>query len=310
MRSGAYREIRGWHGRCFVIVVSTTKARLDATLLIHHPTGDAKTATDNAGNPMTDRDDALHFWDDHGRRAVERMGLAPGALVLDVGCGAGAATLPAAQVVGQDGWVVGVDLSDRLLELARRKAARHGIENVTFLHQDMTALPFPEAHFDGVISNFSIYFADDVAGLIGQLWRMVKPGGTLMIATWAPPIFEPLDTLFRLCAEPELPHLRRLPSSMDRVMHSHLLQQMMREADAIGALAEVEYGCHELPHPDDWWNLVVGSGLRRIVETMNDEDLARVRERMTRWIGENSARHLATSVVYGVANKPLQCPMR
>jgi ubiquinone/menaquinone biosynthesis C-methylase UbiE len=64
-------------------------------------------------------DEPLAFWNRIGRRAVERLALPPGANVLDVGCGTGTSALPAAQVVGPNGSVIGVDLAARLLDLAR-----------------------------------------------------------------------------------------------------------------------------------------------------------------------------------------------
>ena len=265
----------------------------------------SKAVIANTYNLMSDHYGDLSFWDRYGQRAVERLSLAPGATVLDAGCGAGAAALPAAEAVGPNGQVIGVDISDGLLELGRRRARERGLGNVTFHNQDMTALTYPDGHFDGVVSAFSIFFVEDITGLIGELWRMVKPGGRLVIVSWAPPIFEPLETLIRLSAAPELPHLQRGPTNMERVMYPHLMAQLMRAAGADGAMAATEYNCHELPHPDDWWTMALGSGLRRIIASMTEEGALRVRERMANWIRDNHARHVATSVVYGVAVKPI-----
>jgi ubiquinone/menaquinone biosynthesis C-methylase UbiE len=67
-------------------------------------------------------DPANTFWERFGRRTVERIGLRAGARVLDVCCGSGASALPAAAIVGPKGSVLGIDLSDGLLALARKKA--------------------------------------------------------------------------------------------------------------------------------------------------------------------------------------------
>src|SRR5688572_1987606 len=70
------------------------------------------------------------FWSRFGRRTVERLGLEAGESVLDVCCGSGASALPAAERVGAGGRVLGVDLAEHMLELARRKAAEQGLGNV------------------------------------------------------------------------------------------------------------------------------------------------------------------------------------
>jgi SAM-dependent methyltransferase len=80
------------------------------------------------------------FWSRYGRRTVERLGLAPGARVLDVCCGSGASAIPAAEIVGSGGSVVGVDLAENLLELARAKAKTRALENIDFRTGDLTNL--------------------------------------------------------------------------------------------------------------------------------------------------------------------------
>src|SRR3954463_1439852 len=68
-------------------------------------------------------DGPLAFWDRYGRRTIDRLSLAPGASVLDVGCGSGASAVPAAIRVGPQGRVIGIDLAERLLAIARSKSA-------------------------------------------------------------------------------------------------------------------------------------------------------------------------------------------
>src|SRR6185369_12108653 len=88
-------------------------------------------ATYNAAADHYD-DAANSFWGRFGRRTVERLALTPGARVLDVCCGSGASAIPAAQIVGPKGSVTGVDLSEKLLALARGKANAQGLRNIEF----------------------------------------------------------------------------------------------------------------------------------------------------------------------------------
>jgi len=88
-------------------------------------------------------DEPLGFWARIGRRTIECLELPIGATVLDVGCGTGASALPAAEKVGPQGRVIGVDLAERLLEIARQKAEEHGLANINFEIGDMERLGYP-----------------------------------------------------------------------------------------------------------------------------------------------------------------------
>jgi len=100
-------------------------------------------ATYNAAADAYD-DPANAFWDRFGRRTVERLRLAPGARVLDACCGSGASAIPAAERAGPDGRVLGIDLAQNLLALARAKAAARGLRNIEFRTGDMLDLRLAE----------------------------------------------------------------------------------------------------------------------------------------------------------------------
>src|SRR5712691_11571757 len=105
--------------------------------------------TYNAAADVYD-DPANSFWERFGRKTIERMQLRTGAVVLDVCCGSGASALPAAEIVGPSGFVLGVDLADRLLENARAKAKARALFNAQFRVGDMLDLRIPE-QFDAVV---------------------------------------------------------------------------------------------------------------------------------------------------------------
>lgn len=99
----------------------------------------------------------LSFWERFGRRTVERLSLQPGQRVLDVCAGSGASALAVAERVAP---------GERVLA------------------------------FDAVICVFGIFFVSDMSHAIGELWRMVRPGGQLALTTWGPNLFEPANTIF------------------------------------------------------------------------------------------------------------------
>jgi ubiquinone/menaquinone biosynthesis C-methylase UbiE len=103
-------------------------------------------------------DGPLAFWDRYGRGTVERLRLKPGSVILDVGCGSGASAIPAGKAVGPNGRVIGADLAERLLAMARAKAAAQKLQNIEFRQADLEELGYPDESFDAVICVFAIFF--------------------------------------------------------------------------------------------------------------------------------------------------------
>ena len=108
--------------------------------------------------------------------------LEPGERVLDLGSGAGTDSLVAAQMVGDGGRVTGIDMTPEMLAKARAAARELGAENVEFVEGEAERLPFPDGHFDVVISNGVIDLIPDKDAVFAELNRVLVPGGRLQIA--------------------------------------------------------------------------------------------------------------------------------
>src|SRR6266508_2608764 len=108
--------------------------------------------------------------------------LEPGERVLDLGCGAGTDSLIAAQIVGSEGRVVGIDMTPEMLAKARASAEQLGARNVEFLEAEAEALPFGNESFDVVISNGVIDLIPDKDAVFSELARVLAPGGRIQIA--------------------------------------------------------------------------------------------------------------------------------
>jgi ubiquinone/menaquinone biosynthesis C-methylase UbiE len=100
--------------------------------------------------------------------------------VLDVGCGTGVLARAAAARVGRAGDVVGLDRNEGMLAVARRSA-----EPITWMHGLAEQLPFPDAGFDRVVSQFVVMFLDDPSAGVAEMARVLAPGGMVTVATWA-----------------------------------------------------------------------------------------------------------------------------
>lgn len=120
-------------------------------------------------------------------RLIADARLRPGNRVLDLGCGTGYPAILAAQAVGSQGSVVGLDLSEEMLAVARRKANALGLSNVEFHAEDATTLPFETASFDSVISRFCLMFLPEISLTVSEISRVLKPGAYLAAAVWSSP---------------------------------------------------------------------------------------------------------------------------
>jgi arsenite methyltransferase len=108
--------------------------------------------------------------------------LSPGSRVLDVGSGAGTDSLIAAQMVGKQGHVTGIDMTPEMLAKARAAAAEMGVSNIEFVESEAERLPFPDESFDVVVSNGVIDLIPDKDAVFGELFRVLAPGGLIQIA--------------------------------------------------------------------------------------------------------------------------------
>jgi SAM-dependent methyltransferase len=103
--------------------------------------------------------------------------------VLDVGCGTGVSSRRAARAA-TSGEVVGVDVSEPLIEHARLLAAQEGLAHTEFLVADAQTHPFPAAGFDVVMSRFGVMFFADPPAAFANLARALRPGGRLAVLVW------------------------------------------------------------------------------------------------------------------------------
>ena len=105
--------------------------------------------------------------------------LHPGEVVLDLGSGAGADVLISARRVAPGGRAIGLDMTDEMLELARRNAASAGVENVEFVKGYLEDIPLPDESVDVAISNCVINLAADKNVVLAEASRVLRPGGRL-----------------------------------------------------------------------------------------------------------------------------------
>jgi ubiquinone/menaquinone biosynthesis C-methylase UbiE len=117
-----------------------------------------------------------------GEYIAERAGAAAGVELLDVATGTGNVSIPAARAGAS---VTGLDLTPKLLEEQRARAAAAGVE-VELIEGDAEQLPFPDGSFDRVTSCFGVMFAPRQTVAAAELVRVTRPGGRIVVAAWTP----------------------------------------------------------------------------------------------------------------------------
>ena len=126
---------------------------------------------------------------------LRAAGVAPGQTVVDLGCGPGYFTLPAAALVGPRGTVYGVDAQPEMVEACRRRAAEAGAQNVEVIRSDAVHVPLPDAIADLVLIAWVLHEVPDRVAFLREARRLLKPGGGAALiefrkqdGLWGPPM--------------------------------------------------------------------------------------------------------------------------
>lgn len=144
-------------------------------------------ATANPNKALWEKGDFTRIADtmrESGEALVQRLGIAKGLKVLDLGCGDGTTALPAAKL-GAD--VLGVDIARNLVEAGNRRAAEHGLTNLEFREGDASNLEqVPEKSFDQVVTIFGAMFAPKPFDVAQEMVRLTRLGGRMVMGNWIP----------------------------------------------------------------------------------------------------------------------------
>jgi demethylmenaquinone methyltransferase/2-methoxy-6-polyprenyl-1,4-benzoquinol methylase len=179
-------------------------------------------------------------------RAADLARLGPGQSGIDVCCGTGDLALELKRRVGPRGEVAAIDFSDSMLELARRKSARLGLE-VSYKHANALELPFADDSFDAATVGFGVRNLMDLSRGLSELTRVVRPGGRVVILEITTPTRPPLSWFYALWFDRLVPLLGALAG--DRDAYTYLPSSVRRFPPALELAALMsEVGLREITY--------------------------------------------------------------
>jgi ubiquinone/menaquinone biosynthesis C-methylase UbiE len=239
-----------------------------------------------------------------GRRLVQLARIGEGQSVLDVATGRGAVLFPAADAVGADGRVIGVDLAPHMVELTASEAARRGLSQVDVRIADAEDLAeFADGRFDVVTCAFAVFFLPHPARALDEFARVVRSGGTVALASWgaADPRYawfgELRDELGITRVEIETEPFETVPELVAALEGAGLL-------DVETATEPVVF---RPGGPEDWWRWLMTGAPRATIESLEPEERRRFREACfarIRELYEDGRVELEFDALFAVARKP------
>ncbi|MDH4226572.1 MAG: methyltransferase domain-containing protein [Deltaproteobacteria bacterium] len=218
--------------------------------------------------------EALRFFRDSARLIPGFLGLKGDERVLDVAAGTGNAAIEIAAAI-PNGFVTGIDFSEGMLAVARKKAEARAIENVEFFSMDMQTLEFPPEYFDAAVFAFSIFFVEDMEALLKHVVSRVRPGGKIIATSFASGAFSPememfLKTIGRYGVE--------TPANWKRFYQPEECIGLMQKAGLKDSRSDERDLSYNLKDANQWWDIVWNAGLRKFVAALTPSDCERFKE--------------------------------
>ncbi|MGH9289237.1 MAG: class I SAM-dependent methyltransferase, partial [Acidimicrobiales bacterium] len=213
---------------------------------------------------------------------VDQVDPQPGQTVLELTAGPGETGFLAAPRLGPGGRLISSDFVPAMVEAAQRGAAQRGLDNVECRIIDAQQIDLPDGSVDGVLSRFGLMLVPEQERAMGEIRRVLRPGGRCAYATWGPPdrnpwIFQLVMALLQNGYVP--PGDPFAPGGVFSLATPERSQELVTAAGLAGVTVEELAGVMRFGSPDDYWtfNTSVSGPLAELVATLSNEQLRAVR---------------------------------
>lgn len=251
---------------------------------------------------------AVRFLALTAKRLVEVAGIERNEIILDVATGTGHSAIALANLVGERGKVIGIDIAADMLEVAQQNITKASLDNIELQLGDAENLSFEDESFDRVVCASGIFFLHDMLAGLKEWRRVAKSGGIVAFSSFGETAFNPMREMYANRIQNNygvvLPPSRGFKGLNTIQKCQELMQQASFGLESVEIRTE-QLGYY-LQNADDWWDIVWHTGFRHSVsqialerlEQFKTEHLAEVRELIT-----DKGIWLDVPVIFALARK-------
>ena len=232
---------------------------------------DEKQAISKVFNLVAEKYDnpSLRFFPACASKLVELADLKPGDRVLDIATGTGVVAMAAARCLSGNGEIHGIDLSENMLQQARKKCQQADLHHIEFHLMDAEQPAFEEDSFDVITCSFGLFFLPDMDKALKNWLYLLKPGGKLVFSSFALSAFAPMSKIFLQQLEEfgiTSPTPRWLKLAEEDLCKTILLNNGFNNPQ----VSQAQLGYH-LEGFDNWWDILQGAAYRGLYEQLATE---------------------------------------
>ena len=239
-------------------------------------------------------------------RMAEYLKPKPGSRVLDITTGTGMVATAIAQAILPDGRVQGIDLSSKMLDKAFENFTKLGLNNIDLHEMDADNLEFKSNYFDYASCGFGIFFMPDMLASLKEWRRVLKPNARLIFTTFAASSFGELIKSFVSQLED---FNISFDTSKERLTEMNTCETYLEQAGYIDVQIHSEQLGYHLASENDWWEIVMNSGLRGFVTQLDAMQFAQFRAKHLAEIAKlktDKGIWLDINIIFSTGKKPAE----